>query len=239
MNWQRKEIFQVLRLKNQSLVDVLILHTTAARQYKIVSTCNFSTEFVKESNEFKKNYQYMKRILAFGASSSNASINKKLAKFASEQVQNVEVTFLDLNDYKMPLYDIDDEKANGIPELAVEIKKYITEIDGILISFAEHNGSYSTVFKNILDWISRIKGDTFLSKPMFLLATSPGARGGKGVLSHASSRFPFMGGNVVATYSLPSFNVNFTVESGITDETLLMEFEEQLKVFQATIDGKI
>lgn len=181
----------------------------------------------------------MKKILAFGASSSNSSINKKLAKFASEQVKNVAVIFLDLNDYKMPLYDIDDEKANGIPELAFEIKQYMEETDGMLISFAEHNGSYSTVFKNILDWISRIKGDTFFGKPMFLLATSPGKRGGSSVLSHASSRFPFMGGKVVATYSLPSFDDNFTLEKGITNDTLLMEFKEQLKVFQAVLDGEI
>lgn len=177
----------------------------------------------------------MKKILAFGASSSNDSINKKLAKFAAGQLENTEVIFLDLNDYKMPLYDIDDEKANGIPELAMKIKQYITEVDGILISFAEHNGSYSTVFKNILDWISRIKGDTFLGKPMFLLATSPGARGGQGVLGHASSRFPFMGGNVVATFSLPSFNDNFTVENGITNEVLLTEFKEQLHTFQTIV----
>lgn len=181
----------------------------------------------------------MKKLLAFGASSSNNSINKELAKFAAEQVQNVNLTFLDLNNYKMPLYDIDDEGTNGIPELAIEIKKYIIETDGIVISFAEHNGSYTTVFKNILDWISRIKGDTFLNKPMFLLATSPGKRGGRGVLSHASSRFPFMGGNVVATYALPSFNDNFTKKDGITNDTLLTEFKEQLHIFQATIDGEI
>ena len=60
----------------------------------------------------------MKKLLAFGASSSNNSINKELAKFASEQVQNATVTLLDLNDYKMPLYDIDDEGENGIPTLA-------------------------------------------------------------------------------------------------------------------------
>ncbi len=178
----------------------------------------------------------MKKVVAFGASSSNNSINSKLAKFASEQIQNVEVTFLDLNNYKMPLYDIDDEIANGIPELALEMKKYITDSDGILISFAEHNGSYSAVFKNILDWVSRIKGDTFMSKSMFLLATSPGRRGGQGVLQHASSRFPFMGGNVVATFSLPSFGDNFSNEKGIADETLLKEFKVQLEAFQAALN---
>ena len=119
------------------------------------------------------------------------------------------------------------------------MKKYITEADGILISFAEHNGSYATVFKNILDWISRIKGDTFLNKPMFLLATSPGARGGSGVLSHASSRFPFMGGRVVSTYTLPSFNANFTEKYGITNDALLIKFNEQLQLFQATLDGEV
>lgn len=179
----------------------------------------------------------MTKILAFGASNSQHSINKQLALFATSQIENAEITFLDLNDFEMPIYGIDKEKANGIPQLAHNFKNYIRNADGIIISFAEHNGNYTTAFKNILDWISRIESNTFLDKPMFLLATSPGGRGAAGALGHASSRFPFMGGKVVATFSLPFFNKHFSEEKGITDAELLEEFEGKLAEFLSVIDN--
>ena len=100
-----------------------------------------------------------KKILAFGASSSRSSMNKELANYAAQQVQNVDITLLDLNDFEMPIYSIDREQGSGIPELAHAFKSHIAEADGIIISFAEHNGVYTAAFKNIFDWISRVDKD--------------------------------------------------------------------------------
>jgi hypothetical protein len=66
---------------------------------------------------------------------------------------------------------------------------------------------------------------------MFLMATSPGKRGGKSVLDAAINRFKYMNGIVVATFSLPSFIDNFSVEDGILDEHLAASFRQQLDVF--------
>ena len=156
-----------------------------------------------------------KKIIAFGASSSKQSINKQLATFAANQFQNVSVEILDLNDYEMPIFSVDKEKENGIHPLAQEFYSKLGTADLILISFAEHNGNYSTAFKNILDWTSRINSKTFQEKPMLLLATSPGARGGSSVLDIATKRFPFQGGIVKGSFSLPSFYENFDVINGI------------------------
>jgi NAD(P)H-dependent FMN reductase len=156
-----------------------------------------------------------KKIIAFGASSSKQSINKQLATFAANQFQNVSVEILDLNDYEMPIFSVDKEKENGIHPLAQEFYSKLGSADLIIISFAEHNGNYSTAFKNILDWTSRINAKTFQEKPMLLLATSPGARGGSSVLEIASKRFPFQGGIVKGSFSLPSFYENFDVINGI------------------------
>lgn len=156
-----------------------------------------------------------KKIIAFGASSSKQSINKQLATFAANQFQNVSVEILDLNDYEMPIFSVDKEKENGIHPLAQEFYSKLGTADLILISFAEHNGNYSTAFKNILDWTSRINSKTFQEKPMLLLATSPGARGGSSVLDIATKRFPFQGGIVKGSFSLPSFYENFDVVNGI------------------------
>ena len=156
-----------------------------------------------------------KKIIAFGASSSKQSINKQLATFAANQFQNVSVEILDLNDYEMPIFSVDKEKENGIHPLAQEFYSKLGSADLIIISFAEHNGNYSSAFKNILDWTSRINAKTFQEKPMLLLATSPGARGGSSVLEIASKRFPFQGGIVKGSFSLPSFYENFDVVNGI------------------------
>jgi chromate reductase len=52
-----------------------------------------------------------------------------------------------------------------------------------------------------------------------LLATSPGARGGSSVLDIATKRFPFQGGDVKGSFSLPSFYDNFK-EGKISNEEI-------------------
>lgn len=171
------------------------------------------------------------KILAFGASSSSTSINQQLATYTANKIEGAEITILDLNDFEMPIFSMDKEIANGIPELAKKFKQHIASADGIVISFAEHNGSYAAVFKNILDWISRLEGKIWLNKPFFLLASSPGGRGGQTVLGQATATFPHQGGEVVSQFSLPSFNQNFSVADGILADDLNEAFSRQLSVF--------
>lgn len=176
-----------------------------------------------------------KRILAIGASNSSTSINRRLAGWAAGQVPDAIVHLVDLNDYEMPIYSIDREKATGIPQLAHDFKQLIRDTDGIVISFAEHNGAYATAFKNIFDWISRVEKQVWYEKPMFLMATSPGGRGGKTVLDIATAKFQRMNPNAVAVFSLPTFNNNFSDDAGITDENFLALFQEQLQLFLAAL----
>lgn len=160
----------------------------------------------------------IKKIIAFGASSSKTSINKKLATYTANQFQNATVELLDLNDYEMPIFSVDKETETGIPQLAHDFYNKLGSADLIVISFAEHNGAYSTAFKNIFDWASRINSKTFQEKPTLLLATSPGTRGGSSVLEIAKNRFPFQGAVVKGSFSLPNFYENFDVASGIINE---------------------
>lgn len=172
-----------------------------------------------------------KRILAFGASNSKKSINKALANYAANQVPNAEVDLVDLNDFEMPIYSIDREKEDGIHPLALEFKNRIKEADGLVISFAEYNGAYTSAFKNIFDWISRIERNTWDNKPAFLLATSPGGRGGKSVLEAATTRFQHSNDNVAVGFSLPSFGQNFSLDEGITNAELKAAFDQQVQKF--------
>lgn len=177
----------------------------------------------------------MKKIVAFAGSNSKQSINKQLAHYVANQVEDVAVTELDLNDFEMPLFGIDLETEKGIPENATKLLHALQSADGIVLSLAEHNGAYSTVFKNSFDWMSRIDGKVFGGVPMLLLATSPGARGGASVLAIAKARFPYNGGEIVADFSLPSFSQNFSSE-GITDLELRKDLEIAIATFKSAIE---
>lgn len=166
------------------------------------------------------------KIIAFGASPSKNSINKKLATYASSLFKNAEVEVLDLNDYQMPLFSVDVEAEIGQHELAKAFLTKIESADFLVVSMAENNGNYSAAFKNVFDWCSRIMGKVFQEKPMLLMATSPGGRGGASSLEIAKNAFPRYGADIKATFSLPSFNENFDVEKGVISN---VEFDNQLK----------
>lgn len=172
-----------------------------------------------------------RKVVALGASNSKNSINKQFAEFAAKQIPGAEVEVLDLNDFEMPIYSIDREKESGIPELAKHFKAKIQAADLLVISFAEHNGAYTVAFKNVMDWISRLEGSTWEDKPILLLATSPGGRGGKTVLELATRSFSFMTKGAIKSYSLPSFYKNFSPTNGITDENLKTDFSTTLRLF--------
>lgn len=154
------------------------------------------------------------KLLAFAASNSKKSINKQLVSYAASLVEGAEVEVLDLNDYELPLYSADREAELGKPELALAFVAKIAASDAVMISFAEHNGSYSAAYKNLFDWSSRIVPKVFQDKPMVLLATSPGARGGASVLAAATGSAPYFAGHVKASLAVPSFHENFDVERG-------------------------
>jgi chromate reductase len=156
-----------------------------------------------------------KRIIAFAASSSSRSINKQLVAYAAGLIEGIEVEILDLRDFELPLFSVDREDELGQPELARAFLEKIISSTGIIISFAEHNGCYSAAYKNIYDWASRISPKVYQGKPMVLLATSPGGRGGKSVLELASNQIPRFGGEVIASISVPSFSENFDADHGI------------------------
>ncbi len=161
------------------------------------------------------------KIIALAGSNSRNSINKKLANYAAHLFENAEVEVLDLNDYQMPLFGVDIELSIGQHPLAKAFLDKIATADVLVVSLAENNGNYSVAFKNIFDWCSRITAKIFQEKPMLLMATSPGFRGGATVLEMAKNAFPRFGAVVKASFSLPSFNDNFDVEKGrISNEEL-------------------
>lgn len=166
------------------------------------------------------------KIIAFGASNSKNSINKKLATYVSHLFENAEVEVLDLNDFAIPLFSVDLEKEIGQPQQAQDFLDKIASADMLVVSMAENNSNYTAAFKSLFDWASRINGKVFQQKPMLLMATSPGGRGGANVLEIAKNAFPRYGADIKATFSLPLFEENFDLEQHKISNP---DFDKQIK----------
>ncbi|MEM6517277.1 MAG: NAD(P)H-dependent oxidoreductase [Bacteroidota bacterium] len=176
----------------------------------------------------------MKKIIAFAGSNSSDSINKQLATYAASLVENVETQVLDLNDFHLPIYSKNLESKSGIPDNVVKFLDKLKGGDGIVISLAEYNGAYTSVFKNLFDWLSRAEQKNWLGKPMLLMAASPGPRGGKSVLDIAADRFPRHNANIVAQYSFPAFHDNFK-DGKIINEELNQQLKAKVETFQNSL----
>lgn len=176
----------------------------------------------------------MKNILVIGASNSKNSINKTFAIYVASKLENTTKVIADLSELELPLYNPDLELESGIPENALKFKALIEDSDGIVLSLAEYNGMITTAFKNLWDWTSRIDMKIWKNKPMLLMATSPGGRGGANALRVTKDLLPHFGGNVIADFSLPSFHSNFS-----NNEVINPELNEQLlskiNLFQKSI----
>ncbi|WP_046004045.1 NADPH-dependent FMN reductase [Pseudoalteromonas rubra] len=171
------------------------------------------------------------KVLVFAASNSRQSINQQLASYAASLIPNAEVEVLDLNDYEMPIYSIERETQSGIPDQAQRFFAKIGAADAIVVSFAEHNGSYSAAYKNLFDWTSRIDKQVYQNTPMLMMATSPGPGGAQSVLASAVGSAPFFAADVKASLSVPSFFDNFDSEAGeLTNTELKQQLEAALQL---------
>lgn len=176
------------------------------------------------------------KIVAFAASTSSQSINKRLVTYAAqllqEQKSGSQVEVLDLNDYELPLFSEDKEKALGLPAAAKAFYDKLGEADVLLMSFAEHNGSYPAAYKNLFDWASRIDRKVFQGKPAVLLAASPGPGGAQAILKLAEGSAPFFGAEVKATLSVAKFYDVFDSEAKALKDS---ELNQKLKATVATL----
>lgn len=167
------------------------------------------------------------KIVAFGASISRKSINKTLATYVANMVADAEIDVLDLAEFELPLFSVDTEEEIGQPQAARDFLARIASADALVISFAEHNASYTAGYKNLFDWASRIDLKVFQGKPALYLSTSPGKGGAANVLAAATGSASHFGADLKASVSVPGFYDVFDFDTNrITDPALQQALED-------------
>jgi len=162
------------------------------------------------------------RILGFAGSVRAGSVNRVLAQAALEGAANAgaDVTWLDLKDYPLPLYDGDLEAADGLPDNALVLKNLFDAHDGFVIGCPEYNSSVTPLLKNTIDWVSRpIEGrrplHAYSGKVAGLVSGAGGDLGGLRGLVHVRAIL----GNI-GTLVIPEQRAVGGVAGKITDGTV-------------------
>lgn len=135
---------------------------------------------------------YQPKILVFAGSLRKGSYNKQLAKIAAKAAEDAgaQVTYLDLADYPLPVYDGDVESKEGLPANAIKLKELMLKSDGFIISSPEYNSSISGALKNVIDWTSRTINANepplicYRDKVALIISASVGGLGGLRGLVH-------------------------------------------------------
>ncbi|MEO0530841.1 MAG: NAD(P)H-dependent oxidoreductase, partial [Planctomycetota bacterium] len=88
-------------------------------------------------------------------------------------------------------------------------------VDALIISYPEYNGSYTSAWKNIHDWMSRIQMAIYQDRPLLALSATPGPRAGAGVLGAVEQSAPFFGADLRGVVGVGKWSEAFDPAAGI------------------------
>ncbi|MEQ6202066.1 NADPH-dependent FMN reductase [Sulfitobacter sp. HNIBRBA2951] len=116
------------------------------------------------------------KLVGISGSLRKGSHNRLLLAEAVRLFGDADYTELDIN---LPLYNGDDEEADGVPAAVEALARQIADADAVLISTPEYNKGPSGVLKNALDWISRAQVKPWGDKPVAVMSAAAGRAGGE------------------------------------------------------------
>ncbi len=180
------------------------------------------------------------KLLVFGASMREGSMNDKLASLAATVVteKGGSVERATMSDFDCPPYDTDTELAKGIPPQAQALHDKLVATDGFIIASPEYNASMSGVLKNAIDWVSRFRPQPFNGKQGFLIAASPSMTGGKIGLWALRQPLEHLGARVYPDmFALAQAHQAFDAAGRIADGKLQNWFETTIGCFMELVEA--
>lgn len=177
----------------------------------------------------------MARILVFAGSSRTGAYSKQLARAGAIALDSLSgpqtSNLIDLADFDVPVYNADLEADKGLPQRIRAFKILARQHDGMMIATPEYNGCVPPLLVNLFAWASRPEpnegaSSVFQDKPVALMASSPGGRGGVRVVPRLRDMVSELGmiavrGFVTVPYADDAFAADGRIADQDQDRSLL------------------
>src|SRR6478752_5939721 len=120
--------------------------------------------------------------------SFNAALARQLPKW-----QPAGMTITPAPDWRdLPVYNADDQNSTGFPATATKLADAIRAADGVLFVTPEYNYGIPGGLKNAIDWVSRLKDQPFINKPVAIQSATGGPLGGGRMQYQLRQAFVFL-----------------------------------------------
>jgi chromate reductase len=106
--------------------------------------------------------------------SFNAALARQLPKFAPEGMSISAAPAW----AGFPIYNADDQNATGFPADVEALGDAVRKADGVVFVTPEYNYGIPGGLKNAIDWVSRLKEQPFIGKPVAIQSVTGGPLGG-------------------------------------------------------------
>ncbi len=138
---------------------------------------------------------------------------------------------------RLPIYDGDVE-AQGMPEAVTRLHAQIGVADAVVIATPEYNKAVPGGLKNALDWVSRIKGNPWLDKPVAIMSAAAGRNGGdRSQFALRLAMTPFRPRLITGPEVLVADSRNaFDAEGRFIDERYTKALTELMEILRREID---
>jgi chromate reductase len=140
---------------------------------------------------------------------------------------------------EFPLYNADVQNASGFPAPVTALADAIRAADGVIFNTPEYNFSLPGGLKNALDWVSRLKEQPFVGKPIAIQSASPGPVGGARVQYDLRKMLCFLDARTLNKPEIFVGNAASRLDEKtgeIKDETTRDLIRQQLAAFAAFIE---
>lgn len=184
----------------------------------------------------------MSRVITICGSLRQGSFNRMLTNVL-QSLAPAGMTITASPSIEMPLYNAD-VQAQGIPAPVTALADAVRTADGVIVVTPEYNFTIPGGLKNAFDWISRLKEQPFVNKPVAIQSASGGPVGGARMQYDMRKMMVFLD---AITLNKPEIFVGmaqtkFDEKTGeLKDETTRNFIKQQLEAFEkfiARVGGK-
>ncbi len=173
------------------------------------------------------------KLFLLSASLASDSLNSKLIASCQSYLQNKHELIIEkFSDFESPLYSIDIENKEGIPKNVERFASHLINADKIIFAVPEYNGSTPGAFKNMIDWVTRIRPVPFKNKQILIISASPSNYGGNRAFLHTRAPFESCGAFVYPrTFSLANAHNMIDKDGKIIDTKLEQNLHNLIEEF--------